>query len=72
MTRLLNCVKWVGAALALLISPAIVAFGAPFAVGIVGDVAASAWLSPIALALAGAIAINAWRRGPSQAAKSMT
>jgi hypothetical protein len=50
------------AAIALLLSPALVVFAVPFGYGVLGDLIATAWLAPLALTLAAAIAFNAVRR----------
>lgn len=59
---------WVLASLALILSPAVVVFAAPFGYGICRDLVATAWLAPLALALAATIAFNAMRRRTAQAA----
>jgi hypothetical protein len=72
MSRVVHYGGWAGAALLVTLSPALIAFGAPFAYGIGSDLGATAWLAPIALILGAAVAINAVRRSAPQAAKSMT
>jgi hypothetical protein len=72
MQNLVRCAHWAGAGLMLVISPAIVVFGAPFAFGGASGLAETAWLAPAALLVAAAVALNAQRRHSPQLAKSMT
>jgi hypothetical protein len=75
METLKRCAGWALAAVALLMSPVLVVFAAPFGYGIVGDLVATAWLAPLALTIAAAIAFNAARRAvllQAAAPKSMT
>jgi hypothetical protein len=74
MNKVAGYGRGAGIALALLLSPAIVALGVPFGYGIVGDLVASPWLAPLALGAAAAIGGNAWRRrlAYAAAAKSIT
>lgn len=72
MKQFRSYTRWTGMGLVLLLSPAIVVFGAPLGYGILVDLLATAWLAPVALMLAAAIAFNAMRRGALQAAKSIT
>lgn len=80
MTRFRNCACWAGFGAALLLSPAILVFAAPFGYGICSDLAATTWLVPAAaLAGAAAVAMKAVRRTAiraqavtAQAAKSIT
>ena len=64
----------IGVALAMLLSPAIVALGAPFAYGIAGDLLASRWLALVTVAGAALIVGYAFRRRLvyAAAAKSIT
>ena len=76
MNHLLNYAKRGGAVLALLMSPAIVAFGVPFAFGIASDIVAAAGARPVVLALDAVAALLLWqrlsRRRLTYAAKSIT
>jgi hypothetical protein len=72
LSRVIHYGGWAGAALLIIISPVLMAFGAPFAYGIGSDLVATAWLAPIALILGAVIAMNAVRRSEPQTAKSMT
>jgi hypothetical protein len=72
MKRFCSCARWTGLGLALMLSPALVVFAAPFGYGILRDLMATAWLAPVSLTVAAAIALNAMRRGALQAAKSIT
>jgi hypothetical protein len=56
------------AAVALLLSPALVVFAVPIGYGVLGDLIATAWLAPMALIMAAAIAFNAARRATPAAA----
>jgi hypothetical protein len=64
----------IAVALAMLLSPAIVALGAPFAYGIASDLLASRWLALVAVTGAALIAGYALRRRLvyAAAAKSIT
>jgi hypothetical protein len=80
MDRILRCATWSLAVLAALLSPAIVAFGVPFAYGIGSDIIEMIGARPVVLVLMAAAGIIAgrrmlrhrlWNRLP-YAAKSMT
>ena len=62
MRHAFRCLGWAAAAVAIVLSPALVALGVPLGYGVACDVVASPWLAPLALALAAGIAINARRR----------
>ncbi|HXO00680.1 MAG TPA: hypothetical protein VN900_01395 [Stellaceae bacterium] len=84
MDGILRCAMWGLAGLAFLLSPAIVVFGAPFAIGIASDIVETAGSGAVALVLAAIAGIVAWRRllpaygrwalrrRPPYAAKSIT
>lgn len=62
MQTIVRYSRLAAAGLALLLSPAVVALGVPFAYGIASDILAQRRLAPVVTALAAAIALNAWRR----------
>lgn len=72
MNRLCNCARGTALGLALMLSPAVVVFAAPFGYGAFRDLAATPWLAPMSLIVAAAVALNAMRRGAVHAAKSIT
>jgi hypothetical protein len=72
LSRVIHYGGWAGAALLIVLSPVLIAFGAPFAYGIGSDLVATAWLTPIALILAATVLMNSLRRNAPQTAKSMT
>ena len=67
MHKFLDSAKLGAAALALVMSPAIVVFAVPFGYGIGSDIVGTVGTAPASLTLAALIALNAWRRAPARA-----